>query len=169
MFKIKRFLTLWTAWTTEWENLTASVIPAPLKPFLIISGCLQRYLNISTIHCTCSGLSSERANDTFTSASFIPLTSYFVTSSLNQALYLLAIINLAGLLTVMSVDWNLFVRLCGMITMWQKFSLHKSFITCPLNVCIMINDDCSLRQIKVSLTSSEYGNIISSNSSMDII
>ena len=134
-------------WTTEWANLTASAIPVALKPFLMILGCLQRYLYASIIHSVCSGLSSERANNTLTSAGFIPLTNFFVTSSANQALYLLAINDLAGLLTVMSSVWNLFARLCEMITTWQKFSLHKSIITllsCPLNMSIMINDVFSL-------------------------
>ena len=39
-----------------WVYLTASVIPAALKPFLITSGCLQRYSYTSA----CGGLSSER-------------------------------------------------------------------------------------------------------------
>ena len=84
-----------------WVYLTASVIPAALKPFLITSGCLQRYSYTSA----CGGLSSERerrerVNDTLTSAGFISLTSCCVTSSANQALYLLAINYLVGLLTI---------------------------------------------------------------------
>ena len=39
-----------------WVYLTASVIPAALKPFLITSGCLQRYSYTSA----CGGLSGER-------------------------------------------------------------------------------------------------------------
>ena len=114
-----------------WVYLTASVIPAALKPFLITSGCLQRYSYTSA----CGGLSSERerekererkrANDTLTSAGFISLTSCCVTSSANQALYLLAINYLVGLLTIFHRGWNLFVWLCGMITIWQKFFIHK--------------------------------------------
>ena len=42
----------------------------------------------------------ERVNDTLTSAGFISLTSCCVTSSANQALYLLAINYLVGLLTI---------------------------------------------------------------------
>ena len=58
-----------------WVCLTASVIPAALKPFLITSGCLQRYSYTSA----CGGLSLERerkrANDPLTSAGFISLTA----------------------------------------------------------------------------------------------
>ena len=42
----------------------------------------------------------KRANDTLTSACFISLTRCCVTSSANQALYLLAINYLVGLLTI---------------------------------------------------------------------
>ena len=59
-------------WTTEWENSTASVILATLKLFLIISDCLQKNSYTLTIHCACRGFSLKRANDTLTSAGFIP-------------------------------------------------------------------------------------------------
>ena len=86
----------------ELANLTASIFPAALKPFLIILRCFQRYSNTSKIHCEYSDLRSGRANDTLTSAGYIPLTNCFLTSLAKQALYLLAINDFAGLLTVMS-------------------------------------------------------------------
>ena len=94
------------------------------------------YSNTSKIYCEYSSSSYV-----LTAAGHIPLTSCLLISSVNQALYLLEINDLAGLLTVSSRGWNLFVRLHGMIKTWQKFSLQKSIITllsCPFN------DACSL-------------------------
>ena len=126
---------------------TASVIPAVLKPFLIISGCLQRYSYTSTINCACSGLSSEGANDTLTSAGFIPLTSCFVTSSTNQALYLLPINNLNRFI---DCYFKWFKLVCEIV--WNDNNMTKNFpdtnplllcclclLCCPLNMSIMIN------------------------------
>ena len=107
-------------WTTKWAHPTALVIPAALNPFCIISGCLKRNSYTSKIYCTCSGLSLERANNTLTVSGFIPLISCFVTSSANQALYLVVINDLTGLLTVMLRDLNLLEELGGMITTWQN-------------------------------------------------
>ena len=84
--------------TTEWANSTPSVIPAALKPFLIISGCLQRYIQIHQKSIVNIAVSAH----VLTAAGHIPLTSCLLISSVNQALYLLEINDLAGLLTVSS-------------------------------------------------------------------
>ena len=98
----------------ELANSTASIFPAALKPFLIILRCFQRYSNTSKIHCEYSDLRSGRANDTLTSAGYIPLTNCFLTSLAKQALYLLAINDfdrfidcyVKGLKVVCEVVWN---------------------------------------------------------------
>ena len=66
-------------WAKEWTNSTA------LKPFLIISGCLQKYSYTSQIHAHVV-VWAQRVNDTLKLAGFMPLTGFFVTSSTNETL-----------------------------------------------------------------------------------
>ena len=83
---------------------------------------------------------SESLADTLTFEGSVQGASWADTCFQNQLLYLLEINALAGLLTDISKDWNLFVRLCGTMTTLQKFSSKSSFRTLlswPLNVSII--------------------------------
>ena len=89
---------------------------------------------------------SESLADTLTFEGSVQGASWADTCFQNQLLYLLEINALAGLLTDISKDWNLFVRLCGTMTTLQKFSSKSSFRTLlswPLNVSIITKEYCS--------------------------
>ena len=89
---------------------------------------------------------SESLADTLTFEESVQGATWADTCFENQLLYLLEINALAGLLTDISKDWNLFVRLCGTMTTLQKFSSKSSFRTLlswPLNVSIITKEYCS--------------------------
>ena len=80
----------------------ASVIPALLKTFIVISLSPLRVLHRSTIHFACSGLITESLRETLTSAAAFPALNCFDTSLASQEFYFSEIKDLVALLTLMS-------------------------------------------------------------------
>ena len=78
--------------------------------------------------------------------------------------------DLAGLCTVMTSDWNLFVRLCGTTTTCQKCFWHRSRNTsssCLLKVSMIIKDICFFRYLRLTFTCFKFRNVTFSNNSID--
>ena len=146
---------------------------AALKPLSTISFWWHKWLYSSKIHFACSTFSSIKPRDTLTSAGCIPFSSCCETCLENYSLYLFEMTDLAGLFTVMSSGWNLFVRLCEMITTSHICFSHRSRITspsCPLKVSMIIKDICSSGYsgyLRLALACFKYGNITFSKSSID--
>ena len=128
---------------TALTDSAASVIPVALKLLRIISCLRNKCWYRSTIHLAFIAFSSVSARNA--SAGCIPFSSCWETCSENYTLHLLEIKELAGLLAVMSSDWNLLVRLCRTIAEWQKCFLRRLRIaplSWPLKVSRIMKDIC---------------------------
>ena len=120
----------------------------------------------SNIHFACITFSSIRARDFLASAGCVPFSSCYETCLKNHSLYLFQMKDLAGLCTVMSSGWNLFVRLCGTITTWHICFLHRSRITslsCPLKGSMIIKDISSFEYLRLAFACFRYGKITKSS------
>ena len=134
-------------WKTLLTFSTAWVIPAALKPLIIRSLRLYRYLYISKIHLACNVLTWDKFNETSTSAVSFTSLSCLVTCSVCHMLYFSLMKLFAGLLKVISSGCHLLVRLWGTMTRTQLFSRHSlatSSLSCPLIVSIITRLICSI-------------------------
>ena len=157
----------------SWVSLIASLIPASWNPFGISSSSSFHML-MQINYPTDVGWFQIWQLWQYFGVGWV-ITAFKLLSNLIWKPFVVSVLNkkisFTALSKVKSNGWYLLVRLWGTITISHLFSEHNYFrmpLPCPLNVSIITSECCSCGNPFSSFTCCRWGNMISSNLSMDL-